>query len=412
MKKAANILFGFNSPEFIEGVMQSLSEQDYQVNYAVRTTKGTIRDFVRANENVDTIVLLEVVPKFGTHQVEHFLAEELAQLTDEKDINVIVVLNENLVGTDYMRILYQAGITSAIYQTGRKAGATISAVVELIKNKRTRKDARKYYQIDRKPADHSTIDNDEIIKKIELMTTAPGEELISCFVEIIRCMPQKHVAALIKALPSDVRDELIKYEEFHIVINFLKKCGLDLKIKQPKILQIGLKHPEESKPLLLTDLCEAEGFVQYKLAATDEDFFEEAEEPEVVSEDEMLEYKEDTEDDVLQEHINLASFFGYDDMFPVGSTETMLYFEEPDEVADDSVEEKEVSSFSGMQDEELQQFYEFEKESEQLTEIVKTGMKEIPEKKKPSIGIVVCVVLCITCAIMCLYLNGFFQMFL
>ena len=141
------ILFGFDAPRFEKGVIIALKQRGYEVESTAKYTKSSIRDFLTANPSYTTAVLLEVMNNSSDENIAKYTAEELALLADERDMNIIVLLNESHKSTSFMEILYAAGITSAIYQKGRKGGATPKEVVDLILTKRSNRQAREYYGI-------------------------------------------------------------------------------------------------------------------------------------------------------------------------------------------------------------------------------------------------------------------------
>lgn len=240
-----NVLFGFDEPEFEHAVENSLKELGYNVESTVKLSKGSIRDFLVANPKYDTAILLEVVSR-----TNKFTADELALMTDERDINIIPVLNVNLKGTEYMQTLYSAGITSAVFSS--KKGATVQDITQLILHKRTRREARDYYGISDKPIELGFLGNDTFTEYYNHLSSEQyGNSLIERFINVCNHMSQKQIADFIRRLPSEVLDELKLYEEFHMIVSLLKEFGIDLHIKRPRKVQIGLVTPENMQ--LLTD---------------------------------------------------------------------------------------------------------------------------------------------------------------
>lgn len=253
MKRVKNILFGFDEENFSNQVIFELKRHGYEVNAEIRLSKASIRDFLRANEAFDTVVLLEVVSRPGSAGVEKFSAEELSLLTDDRDLNIIVVLNSNLKATNYMRTLYQASITSGWFQNGR-VGPTPREIAQLAVRKRSRREALKYYDIDRKPAAFSVLEAEDLLAKVEdLNNPRFGSSIVERFIYVCNTLSQRQTASFIQKLPEDVLNELMLYDEFYIITDFLKKCGLDLKISRPKSVRIGLVKPAEAVRIEMTD---------------------------------------------------------------------------------------------------------------------------------------------------------------
>lgn len=246
MKKNIKILFGFDEPAFERGVVSYLEQRGYEVVSDVRFTKTSIRDFVKGHPQYDAAVLLEALNNSREAAVSKYSCDELAMLTDDSDINIIVVLNSAHKGSRYMEALYTAGITSAIYQKGRKGGATPKDVAELILNKRSRRDAREYYGLGDKTIELDFLGNDTFRELYDRLGDPQfGSSLVERFINVCMSLSQKQVHDFIRRLPSEVLDELVNYEEFHTILEILRENGLTTNIKRPRHLQIGLDTPEK-----------------------------------------------------------------------------------------------------------------------------------------------------------------------
>lgn len=242
-----NILFGFDVPVFQVEVENYLKNMGYKVNSCVRTTKAAIRKEIESG-SCHCAVLREVLNNNGN--IEKYSADELAILTDERDINIVVVLNDNLRGTPYMRILYGANITSAVYQSGRTGGATAKGIGELLIKKRSREEARDVYGIDGRLAPAYSLSSNIFLECMQrLRYDNSDENLIERFIQCCKSLTYKQTAEFIQKIPAEIRDELILYEEFHTIVGILKSCGMDLKIRKPKKMMIGLSHPSFVKSI-------------------------------------------------------------------------------------------------------------------------------------------------------------------
>jgi len=258
------ILFGFDAPKFENEVIKLLKKKGYEVESTVKFTKSSIRDFLLANPSYETAVLLEVMNNSADSSVAKYNAEELAMLTDERDVNIIVILNDNRKGTKFMETLYTAGITSALYQKGRHGGATAKDIAELIIEKRNKRQAREYYGIADAPINLGFLGNDTFTEYYNrLQDETYGSTLIERFCNICTMMNKKQIADFIRRTPQEVVDELKKYEEFHVILEFIKGNGIDLKIKRPKKIQIGLSTPGNMERVRL-QIGQNEGISQVK----------------------------------------------------------------------------------------------------------------------------------------------------
>lgn len=251
-----NILFGFDVPVFQMEVENYLKNMGYKVNSCVRTTKAGIRKEIESG-SCHCAVLREVLNNNGN--IEKYSADELAILTDERDINIVVVLNDNWRGTPYMRVLYGANITSAVYQSGRTGGATAKGIGDLLIKKRSREDARDVYGIDGRLATACSLSSNIFLECVErLRYDNSDENLIERFIQCCRSLTYKQTAEFIQKLPAEIRDELMLYEEFHTIVDILKSCGMDLKIRKPKKVMIGLSHPSFVKSIEMEEMPESE----------------------------------------------------------------------------------------------------------------------------------------------------------
>ena len=136
--KSMDILFGFKQTEIEVKIIELLKQQGVEVTYTERETKGSIKAYLEEHKDCTTAVLRECMGG------ETYSANELAELTDSRDINIILITNKSNKGTEFLQILYAAGITSAIL-VDEKNGASAKQIAWLILNKRKRKEARNYY---------------------------------------------------------------------------------------------------------------------------------------------------------------------------------------------------------------------------------------------------------------------------
>lgn len=235
-----HILFGFDKPEFEQAVKELLKSKGYIAEIHSRFSKLTIKEYLENNPTCNTVVLTEVFNKKMS-----YTAEELAQLTDMRDINVIIVLAGGKRGSDYMKTLYMANITNAILQKGRNGGATPADVAALILQRRSRKDAREYYGISSKKMELGFLENETYLELYRDFKKMEGEydsrQLLKNYISVCSRISPMQIWDFTRRLPADDRNVLIQFEEFHQVAQLLKKFGFDLKIKKPKNVSIGME---------------------------------------------------------------------------------------------------------------------------------------------------------------------------
>lgn len=241
MQEFIHILFGFDAPIIESEIHKLLEMKGYRVETAAKYTKVNIQEYLITHTECSTVILKETMGNIV------YTAEELAMLSDERDVNVIVVLNGEHKGTSYMQTLYAAGITNAIFQEGKHGGATAKDLAELIVRKRTRKETREYYGI-------ATLDVDIGILSYDafkyyygaLFDENCGGTLIERYLYVASKLTPKQNEDFLRRLNKSIIDELIQYEEFHRILAILKEYGIDLKIKKPKKLKIATVTPPQT----------------------------------------------------------------------------------------------------------------------------------------------------------------------
>lgn len=239
-----NILFGFNDPNFEAAVKALLRSKGYDAQINARFSKKSVINYLEKNPDCNVIVIPEVFPKNKDLEKgqQPYTAEEVAQLTDMSDVNVIILLSEKHQGTDYMKTLYTAGITNAIFQHGAHGGAKPREIAALILQKRTRKSAREYYGISSQKIEFGFLENsvfDDFYKKLE---ETDEKSMLENYLTVCGQMTPQQIADFTRRLPADDKNYLAQFEEFHTVVQLLKKFGIDMKIKRPRRVTIGLRN--------------------------------------------------------------------------------------------------------------------------------------------------------------------------
>lgn len=236
------ILFGFSDNDYEAAVKALLRSKGYDAQISARFSKESVKAFIEKNPDTDAMVILEAFPKSKeSTKSQKYTAEEVAQLADNSDVNIILVLSENYKGTDYMRTLFAAGITSAFFQR-RGNGARPRDIAALILQKRTRKSAREYYGIGSQTIELGFLDNDVFNKLYtDLKSVSSDSNMLENYLAICAKLSPQQIADFTRRLPGDDRDYLAQFEEFHTVLQLLKKFGIDMKIKRPKRVSVGLK---------------------------------------------------------------------------------------------------------------------------------------------------------------------------
>ena len=241
MAKNMNILLTFEDAQFEKSIKGLLATKGVNATIHAVFSKDSVARYIRENPNTDAVVLMEVFAKRKERgKAEKYTAEEVAYLTGASDVNVIIILGENHKGTSYMGTLYSAGVTSAIFQ--KKDGVRPAEIAALILQKRTRNAAREYYGIGSQIIDVGAIESADYNRLYAKYRGKDGDNLVENYIKVCSELSMQQVADFTKRLPDDDKEYLAQFEEFHVVLGFLKKLGIDLKIKRPKTVSIGLKY--------------------------------------------------------------------------------------------------------------------------------------------------------------------------
>lgn len=139
--KVKKVICGFTDRETKEieiELREAAEKRKIELELVHRYRKEGIIEYVKEHPEYQTVILQEVLQRSSPYS-----AEDLIKITDDRHVNVIVSLNPNHRGTDYMEKLYSAGIYNAIFE----CDAYAETIIDLVTQGRTRKEARKYYGI-------------------------------------------------------------------------------------------------------------------------------------------------------------------------------------------------------------------------------------------------------------------------
>lgn len=136
------VVCGLNNETSIllkERLQEAAAEKGLKLQIVSRYRKEGVYQYVTEHPEYQYVILQEILQSSSP-----YTAEDVALLTEERDVRVIIVLNKNHAGNRYMRVLYAAGILDALYEEDAYA----EKIVELLCRGRTRKEARRYYGIE------------------------------------------------------------------------------------------------------------------------------------------------------------------------------------------------------------------------------------------------------------------------
>lgn len=224
-----NIVFGFEEAQFQKRIERNLAGLGYDVNIVCKYSKNSVADFLRQHREFTHVVLKE------NYNRSKYSDVELAELTEERDINVIVVLAKSHKGTAYMETLYAAGITGALFMEGNGASdATVQNVTDLILHKRKRVDARKYYGMGEKVDIRlNSISDGKLSDLLQSLDDASyGADIGKRFAQLCTTLSPKQVVDFIKRMPLDTKHTLEEKDDYWMVITALEAHGVTIKSKK------------------------------------------------------------------------------------------------------------------------------------------------------------------------------------
>lgn len=230
------ILYGFEDETIISSINKLIKVKGYDVNYAYRVSKDSIHDYILRHRECNTVVLIENLTD-GTS----FNERELSHLTDQRDINVIIILDEDKKGSDFVQTIYAANILSAIF-IPKKEGASPAKIAYYIMHPRNRKAARKYYGIQDETIELDYVSYDTFLEHYSyLMDQSKGANMIDRYVNIVSSLTPKQAADFTKKIPGKTKHILQKYEEFYEALEYMKKKGVNIVVpKRPEHVKRGL----------------------------------------------------------------------------------------------------------------------------------------------------------------------------
>lgn len=236
------ILFGFDAKKVEDNIVKQVEMLGYECETNNKFTKSSIKEFLMLHDDYDTVVLREQIER------GRWSAEELAELADEREMNIVILLSGEHKGTSYAQTIYTAGILSAIFQMGKHGGATEKELAQLIVNKRTRKEAREYYGLEN--VDVGILSNDAFVYYYKIFTNPEfGNHPVERFMFVCSKLSPRQVEDFIKKLSKNELEELSQFSEFHNIINSLKASGVEIKVKKPKKLKELSSVPRKAKAL-------------------------------------------------------------------------------------------------------------------------------------------------------------------
>ncbi len=230
------ILIGFKWEKTEAGIFKDLKSRDYRVESALRFNKTSIKEYLEKNKDVDACVLKEFLDGGG-----RWSAKELAELADETDTNIVVVISRAHKGREFVKELYAAGITSAVFSDG-KFGVKPTILTDLAIHRRSKPEAREYYGIRDTVINHGVLCYEDYMDHLRYLTDrTTGLNIVDRFVTLAGWLYPAQMGAFIDGMPDEMLQILTQYKEFFRIYNKLSRMGyVSLKIKAPRNLKTGI----------------------------------------------------------------------------------------------------------------------------------------------------------------------------
>lgn len=209
-----NIVYGFNNNDIVNEIEKTIKTNEKNSRIVCNTKLDVFYEIM--NNNVDCVVLME--ENSGT---KNWTAYEMARLADFKDVHIVVIIKQKHIGTEFVKILYAAGITSAVVEN-----SNLSDVAYLIQNPRSREEALEYYKLVdvNDPEKHylnlKTVDND-FIEELEgiFCSNLSNSDKIKAIDDKCQGLSQKQFENLMKKRISPAKKEVIRKTKTYKAFN-------------------------------------------------------------------------------------------------------------------------------------------------------------------------------------------------
>ena len=232
--RAIKVLLGFklkndkDDRETEKKMVNQMKAMGYEPTLYSRNSKKEVQSFLEQNRDCQYVALMETIGQGSWTQ------NELADLMDEQDLNLVIVLTAaRAKQLEYLTTLYAAGITSAIFEPG--SGVPAEEVAELLIRQRSRKAAREYYRIDTKNISIRSLTNEMYNGLVlKLMDPDYGKSLMGRLLVIAGTINPYQMGDFLKKLPDPLIEELSQYAEYGQLVAQLRESGIKVSYKRPK----------------------------------------------------------------------------------------------------------------------------------------------------------------------------------
>lgn len=266
-KSEYKILFGINGLENNEAkiLIDNLKEYDLTVSsFDCRYKKIGIEKYLSENQDVDIVILSQHLERSSPYSEHDF--EMLAD--NHEEVMIIPILQDGTAGTSVVKELYRLGVYTALYD----ADADCENLAEIIRNGRSRKDAKIYYKVTEQGDEMSAVDFNSSVAYLEECSPDDLEEHALHVLHMVRPVEFRTILGM---LSRDRYNMIaaIRNEEFRTF--FLEKKDISVgnsmekKIKIPdftsvldKVTELSGEKKKAWRPVLSKGMKTMGGFIQ------------------------------------------------------------------------------------------------------------------------------------------------------
>lgn len=224
-----NILLGMSLEDgFITKLSEVFQKEGIEVGRAeTRYGKRALQQYLEVHEDVDIII---VACGQENGDFEPMELDLLSQYVPER--NFVVILYDELEGTDYVVRLAACGIYTGVFEKD----ASIDYVVKLIKNGRTKLEAREYYGIKNEDILSNSAESFDANRSIAFLHTYDGtiEDLYDKMKKIESKLQATELMTLISELPEELLSMVARIPDYATMCNMVMEQRRKETIALPK----------------------------------------------------------------------------------------------------------------------------------------------------------------------------------
>lgn len=220
-----------------DGIRKQLMAQGYDPQFIIRHKKKDIKEYLANDVYCSYAIIMEIADDGAWNE------NELADLVDERNINLVVVLtNQRRSQPTFLMTLYAAGITCAVFE---EKGVNELEVADLLIHPRSRRKTREYYRIDTKNISVRSLTNEMYNSLcIRLADSDYGASPMARLLNVAIEINPYQMGDFLERIPQEIRQTLEEYQEYGQLISQLRESKVYVRYKRPK----KFKSLDDDKP--------------------------------------------------------------------------------------------------------------------------------------------------------------------